>query len=173
MRPLVKLTSSQICRISSQPALRRAGVMNLVQMSCSERLRLSMRLSARPSCCGSWLFPPSRAGFSGAARLNPCCIRRPRRAAQLGQACGLFRVFAMAVRVRPFANRCILANFAGYAMQVGLRWTTGTPSAGCRLARVSIGLWPGRNREPGQSVGVREGCPADSAAPSARLDIIT
>ena len=35
MRPLVKLTSSRICSISSHPAVRRAGVMNLVQMSRS------------------------------------------------------------------------------------------------------------------------------------------
>ena len=36
MRPLVKLTSSRICDISSHPAARSAGVMNFVQMSRSE-----------------------------------------------------------------------------------------------------------------------------------------
>ena len=42
MRPLVKWTSSRICVISSQPTWRKAGVMNLVQMSRSLRLFLSM-----------------------------------------------------------------------------------------------------------------------------------
>ena len=37
IRPLVKLTSSRIWDISSQPACFTAGVMNLVQMSRSER----------------------------------------------------------------------------------------------------------------------------------------
>jgi hypothetical protein len=44
MRPFVKLTSSRICSISSHPALRRAGVMNLVHMSRSLSWRLSMHL---------------------------------------------------------------------------------------------------------------------------------
>lgn len=37
MRPLVKLTSSRICNISSHPACFTAGVMNFVQMSRSLR----------------------------------------------------------------------------------------------------------------------------------------
>ena len=50
MRPLVKLTSSRICDISSHPAARNAGVMNFVQMSRSERAFLSI-----------WMAPESKA----------------------------------------------------------------------------------------------------------------
>ena len=46
MRPLVKLTSSRICNISSQPARLTAGGMNLVQMSRSVRLRLSKEIKS-------------------------------------------------------------------------------------------------------------------------------
>ena len=42
IRPLVKLTSSRIWTISSHPAVRKAGVMNLVQMSRSLRRLLSI-----------------------------------------------------------------------------------------------------------------------------------
>ena len=42
IRPLVKVTSSRICRMSSHPARCRAGVMNFEQMSRSERFRLSI-----------------------------------------------------------------------------------------------------------------------------------
>ncbi len=47
-RPLVKLTSSWICVISSHPDWRRAGVMNLVQMSRSLRLVLSIPIRFPP-----------------------------------------------------------------------------------------------------------------------------
>ena len=61
MRPWVKLTSSRICNISSQPALRRAGVMNFVQMSRSERPRLSIGLSGLPFRFASLPFLRFRA----------------------------------------------------------------------------------------------------------------
>jgi len=60
IRPFVKLTSSRICNISSQPAFRRAGVMNLVQMSRSERLRLSILINH-----------PKNPTAPEAAQLNP------------------------------------------------------------------------------------------------------
>src|ERR1035438_8212537 len=44
MRPLVKLTSSRICVISSQPACFTAGLMNLLQMSRSLRSFMFIRL---------------------------------------------------------------------------------------------------------------------------------
>ena len=44
----MKLTSSRICVISSHPARRKAGVMNLVQTSRSLRLFLSMRVRLLP-----------------------------------------------------------------------------------------------------------------------------
>src|SRR5262249_40850712 len=48
MRPLVKLTSSRICNITSHPARRTAGVMNLVQMSRSLRVCLSIWCGGPP-----------------------------------------------------------------------------------------------------------------------------
>ena len=50
MRPLVKLTSSRICAVRSQPAATREGVMNLVQMSRSLRVELLIaQIVATPS----------------------------------------------------------------------------------------------------------------------------
>ena len=51
MRPFVKLTSSRICDITSHPARRTAGVMNLVQMSRSLRVYLSILPGGSPLGC--------------------------------------------------------------------------------------------------------------------------
>jgi hypothetical protein len=59
MRPFVKLTSSRICDIKSHPARRRAGVMNLVQMSRSLSVRLSIQPGTNPLG-----FPKTRWHYS-------------------------------------------------------------------------------------------------------------
>jgi hypothetical protein len=48
-----RATSSRICDISSQPACRKAGVMNLVQMSRSLRVCLSVVVTRSPVSIGS------------------------------------------------------------------------------------------------------------------------
>ena len=82
MRPAVNVTSSRSCDISSHPAPRRAGVMNFVQMSRSERLALSIRPQRPPVLCRfTSVLPhpssPQRCRAPSAARTPPPRAPRP------------------------------------------------------------------------------------------------
>src|SRR5947207_15205254 len=71
MRPLVKLTSSRSWVISSQPAWRSEGVMNLVQMSRSLSCFLFM-----PKALFYARLKPSRSVARDYARLSPFALHR-------------------------------------------------------------------------------------------------
>ena len=95
IRPLVKLTSSRICNSSSHPALRRAGVMNLVQMSRSLRLFLSIGRRHQP-CRGfrsSEILhcPFSRSGVSAHCRLRGRATRFVHRRGHVADGCACAR----------------------------------------------------------------------------------
>jgi hypothetical protein len=88
MRPLVKPTSSRICSISSHPARRRAGVMNLVQMSRSLRVRLSMlllRIGRFPIRAPNIATTPDTVRGGVTRKYHPDASERPRSLALLAR----------------------------------------------------------------------------------------